>query len=57
MQNYSEFWNQILDKLEYEFDNDTFNEVFSPCTAHELKNGYIVVLAPSDIIKTKLNKL
>ena len=57
MQNYSEFWNQVLDKLEYEFDNDTFNEVFSPCTAHEFKNGYIIVLAPNDYIKTRLNKL
>lgn len=57
MQNYSDFWHQVLDKLEFEFDNDTFNEVFRPCVVHEFKNGYIVVLTPNDYIKTKLNKL
>ena len=57
MQDYSNFWNHVLDKLEFEFDNDTFNEVFRPCTVHEFKNGYIVVVAPTEYIKTKLNKL
>ena len=57
MQNYSNFWNQVLDKLEFEFDNDTFNEVFRPCVVHEFKNGYIVVLTPNEYIKTRLNKL
>ncbi len=57
MQNYSDFWNQVLDKLEYEFDNDTFNEVFKPCVVHEFKNGYIYVISPNDYIKTRLNKL
>ena len=57
MQKYSNFWNQVLDKLEFEFDNDTFNEVFRPCVVHEFKNGYIVVITPNDYIKTRLNKL
>ena len=57
MQNYSDFWHHVLDKLEFEFDNDTFNEVFRPCVVHEFKNGYIVVVTPNDYIKTKLNKL
>ena len=57
MQNHSNFWNQVLDKLEFEFDNDTFNEVFRPCVVHEFKNGYIVVLTPNEYIKTRLNKL
>ena len=57
MQNYSNFWNQVLDQLEFEFDNDTFNEVFRPCVVHEFKNGYIVVITPNDYIKTRLNKL
>lgn len=57
MQNYSDFWNQVLDKLEFEFDNETFNEVFRPCVVHEFKNGYIVVITPNDYIKTRLNKL
>ena len=43
MYNYSDLWNDILDKLELEFDIDTFNEVFKPCVAYELRNGYIVV--------------
>lgn len=57
MQDYSNFWNEVLDKLEFEFDNDTFNEVFRPCTVYEFKNGYIVVITPTEYIKTKLNKL
>ena len=57
MQNYSNFWNQVLDQLEFEFDNDTFNEVFRPCVVHEFRNGYIVVITPNDYIKTRLNKL
>ena len=57
MQKYSDLWNQILDKLEFEFDNDTFNEVFRPCVVHEFKNGYIVILTPNDYLKTRLNKL
>ena len=44
MQNYSNFWNQVLDKLEFEFDSDTFNEVFRPCNVHEFLNGYIYVV-------------
>ena len=57
MQDYSNFWNQVLDKLEFEFDSDTFNEVFRPCTVHEFKNGYIWVIVPNEFIKTKVNKL
>ena len=41
MQDYSNFWNQVLDKIEFEFDSDTFNEVFRPCSVHDFKNGYI----------------
>ena len=57
MQDYSNFWNQVLDKIEFEFDSDTFNEVFKPCSVHDFKNGYIFVVAPTEYIKTKLNKL
>ena len=57
MQNYSNLWNQILDKLEFEFDNDTFNEVFRPCVLHGFRNGYINILTPSEYVKTRLNKL
>ena len=57
MKNYSDLWNEVLDKLEIEFDNDTFNEVFRPCSFHEFKNGSIVILTPTEYIKTKLNKL
>ena len=57
MYNYSDLWNDILDKLELEFDIDTFNEVFKPCVAYELRNGYIVVITPDVYLKTKLNKL
>ena len=57
MQDCNLIWNQVLDKLEFEFDNDTFNEVFKVCKVHELKNGTIYVVTPSDYIKSKLNKL
>ena len=57
MQNYSDLWNEVLDKLELEFDNDTFNEVFSPCSFHEFKNGSIIVATPNEYVKTKLNRL
>ena len=57
MQKYSNYWNQVLDQLEFEFDNEIFSEVFKPCVVHEYKNGYIVVLTPTDYIKTKLNRL
>ena len=57
MTDYSKIWEQVLDKLELEFDNDTFGEIFKPCTFYEFKNGYIVIIAPSEFIKNKLNKL
>lgn len=57
MYNYSDLWNSVFDKLELEFDTDTFNEVFKPCSFHEFRNGHIVILTPTDYIKTKLNKL
>ena len=57
MQDYSAIWNQVLDKLEFEFDNEIYNEVFKPCVVHEFRNGYIVIITPTDYIKTKLNKL
>ena len=57
MKNYSNIWNQILDKLEFDFDNDTFNEVFRPCVVHNFKNGNINILTPSEYVKSRLNKL
>lgn len=50
-------WNELLDKLEINFDSDTFNDVFKPCQPHEFKNGYIILIVPNVYIKTKLNKL
>ena len=57
MRNYSDLWNEILDKLELEFENDTFNEIFGTCEFHEFKNGYLVIVVPTEYTKTKLNKL
>ena len=57
MRNYSDLWNEILDKLELEFENDTFNEIFGTCEFHEFKNGYLVIVVPTEYAKTKLNKL
>ena len=57
MQDYSKIWNQVLDKLEFEFDSEIFNEVFSPCTVHEFRSGSIYIITPNEYIKTRLNKL
>ena len=57
MSDYSKIWEQVLDTLEMEFDNDTYVEIFKPCTFHEFKNGYIVILVPSEYLQNKLNKL
>ena len=57
MKDYSKIWNQVLDTLEIELESDTFTEIFKPCSYHEFKNGYIVVLTPSEYIKNRLNKL
>lgn len=57
MRDYHALWNQVLDRLELEFESDVYNEVFAPCTMHEFKNGYIVIVAPQDYLKTRLNKL
>ena len=56
--NYQKAFDMLsADCKKYEFDNDTFNEVFRPCTVHEFRNGYIVVLVPNSYLKTRLNKL
>lgn len=57
MKDYSALWNQVLDQLEFEFESDIYNEVFAPCSMHEFKNGYIVILTPTDYLKNRLNKL
>lgn len=57
MRDYSTLWEQVLDRLELEFDSDVYNELFKPCKMHEFKNGYIVILTSQDYLKTRLNKL
>lgn len=57
MRNYSDLWNEVLDKLELEFENDTFTEIFNPCSFHEFKNGSLIVIAPTEYAKNRLNKL
>ena len=57
MRNYSDLWNEVLDKLELEFENDTFNEIFNPCSFHEFKNGSLIIVAPTEYAKNRLNKL
>jgi chromosomal replication initiator protein len=57
MKNYSDLWNEVLDKLELEFENDTFTEIFNPCSFHEFKNGSLIVIAPTEYAKNRLNKL
>ena len=56
MRNYSDLWNEVLDKLELEFENDTFNEIFTSCSFHEFKNGSLIIIAPTEYIKNKLNR-
>ena len=57
MENYNLIWDKLFDRLETSFDQETFNEVFKPCSVHEFRNGYIVVLVPNSYLKTRLNKL
>lgn len=57
MDNYIEVWNAVLDKLEANFDSDTFTDVFKPCRPYEFKNGYIYLIVPNEYLRTKLNKI
>ena len=57
MEDLNQIWDKLFDRLETSFDQETFNDVFKPCTVHEFKNGYIVVLVPNTYLKTRLNKL
>ena len=57
MYNYSDLWNEVLDKLELEFEYDIFNEVFKPCSFCMYKNNLIYILTPTDFIKSKINRL
>ena len=57
MIDYNNLWIKILDKLETSVDESIYNEMFKLCKPHDFKNGYIVVLAPSVFVKTRLNKL
>ena len=57
MTDYSKIWNQVLDTLELKVESDIFNEIFTPCSFHNFKNGYIEILTPSEYVKNRLNKL
>jgi len=55
--NYEELWNKILDEIERVFDAETFNDVFKSCEPYQIKNNYLEIIAPTQYIKNKLNKL
>lgn len=56
MELYEQYWNEILELLEANYDESVLHEVFIPCKYHKFSNGYIDILCPNEFILSKLNK-
>ncbi|MFI3252694.1 MAG: chromosomal replication initiator protein DnaA [bacterium] len=54
--NYVKLWNSVLSAAEQEYDEQTFNEIFSCCEYKKFEQGYLYVVTPTQYIQNKLNR-
>ncbi|MCF7926912.1 MAG: chromosomal replication initiator protein DnaA [Candidatus Izimaplasma sp.] len=58
MTRYNEIWHEIKQKLEENFDDVVFEEIFEPVDdVFKVSNSYIYLIAPNDFIKKRIEML